>query len=499
MSEGLRLADGIYEVPAIEPACGYERTYPEASLFVVNGNLGIDSVLFGEKILLKDRILDPRALRFLEVFVDHNLRLLDVRQLSAPERFETRLGAGRMDRLTTLVDGAMLLAYLGATFEQHVQNLVSDDNVTVGSHRLGDHIQGDYAGECAMDDEINNFHHNSNFIAALQQAGLLDDDLRLSGSPMKITDLSNPNRPRRYDIAEAPRPDGNADRNPFTLSEGTKLLPSDRIVAATKSMLRVEVPGRQGQIEERIGMNSLEAARDLHRLSMRHAVEHWGDAGHNAVMEVLSVADKARLTWGKYHPVDELRRDEVSWYGAKMSRELVALYALVERIAADFRDAQMDIQTGDRQYEGTPLPSYAVAQRVSQLAGPSVTIELGRYDKKGKLVVGAPNYKDRRGIDSWVVTPTGMKRLSELDPSILEYEKKMFGHKGNYELIMTLPRDELGEVGRLVNEVERVWHCPGKGTKPTPLSRPPMPTEVMAAQIAQARQSVLAHSFRPAA
>lgn len=498
MHEGLQLADGHYEVPAIEPAAGYERTYPEASLFVEKGEIGINSVLFGERMLLRNKIRDPRALRFLEIFIDHNLRLLDIRQLSAPERFETRLGAGRMDRLTTLVDGAMLLGSLEGTFEQHVQNLVSDDNVTIGSHRLGDHIQGDYTNEGAMDDEITAFHKSSNFIGRLQEAGLLDEDMHLAGSPMRLTDLSNPNKPRRYCITEAPRPDGNIDRNPFTLSEGARLLPLDNIVAITNSMLRVEVRGENGQVEERIGMNDLDAARELHRLSMRHAIEHWGDAGHNAVMEVLSVGDKARVIDGKYSPIDELRRDEVSWYNMQLPKELVALYSLVERLAADFREMQMSVQTGAKEYAGTALPSYATAQQVSQLAGPSVRIELGRYDRMGRLIVGAPTHKNRRGIDSWVVMSTGMKRLSELDPSIIEYEKTMFGYKGHYEVAMTLPRDDLGDIRSAVHRVEQVWHCFGEGKAPAPLSRPPMPKEVMAAQLAQARATVLRHSFRAA-
>ena len=399
-----------------------------------------------------------------------------------------------MDRMTTLVDGAILLANLGATFEQHVQNLVTDYNVTIGSHRNGDHLQGDYANQSVMDDEINSFHVKSSFLHRLQYEGMVDEELYLVDSPMKLTDLSNPNKPRRFCIVESPRPDGNSDRNPFTLIEGALLLPLSDINFIAKSIFRAEVRGKYG-IEERMAVRGVEEGRLLHLLSMRHYIEHWGDAGHNATMELLSVVDKARLIQGTYNPIDELRTDETSWFEAPIDEEAAALYGLVEKIARSFKDAQMPIQNGDVPYEGTPLPSNVTLQRTSQLAGPSVKVELGRYDAKGKIIINTPNHKNRRGIDSLISTNRGLKRLSEIDGSIVEYERKMSTYKGNYKVVITIPRDELGAVQSVIEKVENVWHQPGTAS-PIPMTRPQMPREIMTNQIMQARQMVIDRGYR---
>jgi hypothetical protein len=497
MGEKLQLADGTYRVPDIGPQLRF-ADYPEASFFVNQGRLGIKSILQGQDILLEEAFADPRAYVLVDEVVRNQFHHLGTRQLSIPERFETRDNGGRMDRLTTLVESAVVVAKLGGTLEQVAQVMMSDINVTVDSHRIGDHLEGDYLTESTRDGDIIDYAKRSGLHDALVNRGVIDLNGKLAGSDVVLYDLANPNSPRRYDIAECPRPDQNADRTPFTLIEGVYLVSHTDILDAVKSLIRVEVCNEDGQGEERMACNSPEAARLLYELSVRHATEHWGDANQKVILELITLADKYRFSNGsdEFHPVDYARTAEHRWYKDNESNSFIArVYALAQHLSHRIKTEAIHVQQGNERYQG-PVPVDGMTIEFPERRmkpGMSINMDTG-LDAYGELVIPLPQHKIRLPIDSLVATKQGLQRISEMQPTLRGFAEEQTRWLGSAVARLTLPRDVIGELADGIHRVNEVWH---QKSKPEPLKRPMMPKDVLSDQISRARVAVAAAAYRP--
>jgi len=495
MSEGLHLPDGHYVVPEVGPRLALAE-YPESSLYVQNGELSFKSALFGDTQSFAQIFPDPRAAAFADVFTRHQLRLLDVRQLSLPERFETRDGAGRMDRLTTLLDSAKAVARLGGTFEQIVQVLVSDANVTVGSHRLGDHLNGDYIHESTMDEGISDYLQKSGLLGALTDAQLTDSNGQLTGSPMNIFALASPNTPRRRDIVECPRPYSNADRDPFTLIEGLYLKPAALIQEAARSMIRAEVMTPQG-LEERIAYSSLDAARLVHELSVRHASEHWADAEHNLITEIVSAADKFRLLdlWPR-PAIDALQITESEWFDGYHGDGFVAnMYQLAEYLGKSVKLANIALQNGDCEYRGPGAYAGGITFTKSKTSFTHPVMSVTKNQSGIWLTANLPAHKYRQPIDALVATKSGLMHVTDTDPKLVEYAKERMQWQGAYIASLDLSKIDgvnPDSIRRGLARVNMEWHF--NGDTPAALKAAPMPADMFAVQIDRSRAAVIANA-----
>lgn len=500
LSERLWLPEGEYAVPSVGPRLEL-GTYPESSLYVENGNLGVDSALWGDRQLLGDTFRDPRAAKFADIFTRHELRLLDVRQLSLPERFETRDGAGRMDRLTTLLDSARAVAHLGGTFEQVVQTLLSDVPVTVGSHRLGDHLEGDYISQSARDEDISDYMKRNGLFDALVQGHMCDSQGNLCGSPVNLFELAQPNNPRRHDIVECPRPYSNADRDPFTWIEGLYLLPQDEIVEATRHMHRAEV--RIGDnVEERIAYSDADVARRLYVLATRHQAEHWGNAEQNLVEELVTTGDKHRLlsAW-PYSPIDVLRVGESEWFGGVETGSFAdSIYRLAERVSREIKVANFAMQHGEIGYKGPnghgQLKGVTFRRETKRpVTHPVVGVH---EDEDGlRLSVRLPKHKPRQPINALVSGEYGLQPITELDGSLRRYSDRLLQWVGAYSVAVRIEKSDEIDPALLkkgVAAVNKAWHF--DSDRPAILGLDPMSPEELTAQAAQSKRWVARRARR---
>lgn len=496
------LADGLYTTPAI----GSTAVYPESSFGVDDGQLHLNSALFDERRSFSNIFSDPRTVNLVDAVVRHQIHLLDVRQLSAPEDFETREGAGRMNRLTTLVESAAMGAKLGATFEQVAQVMLSDINVTVDSHRLGDHLVDDYATESARDSEVAGYVRRSGLFDYLVQRGALQPDGYLVDSPVNIYEIAYPKDPRRNDIVECERPDGNLDRIPFTLFEGLYLVDQKTIVEAVNSVIRVEVKGENGQTEERLACSEVEAARLIYQLSVRHLAEHWGDPLHQVVTELLSVADKYRFLPSSklfsylhaFHPVDYLRTSESMWYEEGRVDSFVTNTQMVARqMGLAVKEAMMPVQKGEKAYAGPcgMIPGLTI-ERGSKRRTSVLSANVEKYATSGEVWVALPEHKIRKPIDSLVATATGLRRVSEIDPSLLRYADDRLKWLGSYLAKITLPSSVVRELSSGFDAVRRSWvAATAQRSSEHPLKRQEMTKDEMTIQIEKARNATIGFAY----
>lgn len=497
MAENIVLPEGQFRVPYIEGAEPYANQYPYAGFYIEDGSLGLDSVLQGERRLFDEFFVDPRAANFVDAITRHQFHHLDTRQLCAPERFETRDGAGRMDRLTTLVESAIMAARLGATFEQIAQIMLSDINVTVDSHRLGDHLVGDYA-DASRDEDIGDYVRRSGLHEYFVQRGVMDEDGGLAGSPVNLYALANPNAPRRHDIVECPRPDGNADRTPFTLIEGLYLVDHKLILDAARTLVRVEVAGAKHEIQERMAFTNVDSARLLYVLSLRHETEHWSDLVHRALLEMLSAADKSRLTdtLTRYDPIDYARTAEHQWYLEGDQLPFISeMYDLTERLATEYKETMLPVQRGEMPYTGSPRTSTITHKIREGIKRPTLHVARDTsIDAKGQLLITVPAHKHRKPIDSYVVTRKGMRRVSQEAPDLRGLTAERSRWLGGGVVCMTLPWDVLGGIQEGLRRVHTIWH-EDRFDRTGPLNRPPMERPVLSRQIDQARKAVVKAAF----
>lgn len=498
MREGLVFEDGQYNTPIIGSKS--ENGFPESAFYVRNDEFGIDSALWGERKPFKEIFRDPRAANLVDAIVRHQFHHLDTRQLSLPERFETRSGSGRMNRLTTLVESAWLVANVGGTFEQIAQVMLSDINVTVGSHRLGDHLEGDYSTQSTRDGDISDYIQRSGLLDYLVTRGVADTNGILAGSPVNIFSLANPNFPRRKDIVECPRPYSNADRDPFTLYEALLLVDKKLVHEAIRSIVRAEIPTERG-VEERLAYTDIDAARLTFIASVRHATEHWGDPGHHLVEETVSAADKHRLSslW-PYAPIDYVRTSESEWFESGQNDDFARrMYAVAAGLAQTIRNATWDVQNGYRIYVGPgnpEIPGISFRKLARPVTRPHIKVVRDtRYDTGGRITVVTPAHKRRQPIDPLVINKTGMLHLSQIYPDLTEYASRQEKWLGSYAITAQLAWDEIGPLQKGLAAVNREW-APQHG-KSEPMLRVPMGKETLTKQISGARKTVIAASRVP--
>ncbi|QQS64704.1 hypothetical protein IPO96_03985 [Candidatus Saccharibacteria bacterium] len=492
---GIDFKDGLYKTPKIGPAKRFDD-YPQSSIEVLDGRMYLNSVLYDERIDLENGFGDKRAGSFVTALVDHQFHLIDIRQLSMPEKFETRDGAGSMDRLTTLLESAVMAAKLGATFEQIVQVMLSDLNVTIDSHRLGDQLVGDYDKQSARDDKLWDYIRRSGLYEDLKHNELMEEDGRLAGSPLTLELLANPNNPRRHDIIECPRPDGNADRTPFTLIEGLYLVDHKLVRDAADSLVRVEVNGKNG-VEERMAFNDVDAARLLYQLSVRHLAEHWGDAAHHIVEELLSWSDKYRFLepTGLYRdfqtnlPTDHLHNSQSEWYGlADRDSFVLNIQNVAANLATEIKQAMQPVQNDDEVYGGpVKIQGVSIEKSVNR-PKPTVNASLeSKYDKTGELWVGLPSHKYRAPIDSLVTTKSGLQRVSEIDTNLSKFAEDRLKWLGPYLARIILPASIIKELEYGCNLVRSGWEAVrAQKSEAHPLRREAMETWQLSQQIKQA-------------
>ena len=505
----VHLEEGRYITPAIWPE-DVHADFPESCFVVQGGQLHLDSALLGKTQSFKDMFPDPRARNFVDAVVRHHFHLLDTRQLSVPEAFETRVGAGRMNRLTTLVESAAIGARLGATFEQTTQVMLSDVNVTVDSHRLGDHLVGDFENESARDGEIIDYIDRSGLLDHLTEVGVVQPDGYLVDSPTHINTLAAPHEPRRKDRVECDRPDGNLDRTPFTLFEGLYLVDQGEIVDAVNSLIRVEVKGENGEVEERLAFNDVEAARLAYQLSVRHYAEHWGEPLHHVVEELLSLADRYRFVNDSmaftglkvYHPVDYLRTSEAKWYEEGTQDTFVQnVYGVARALASLVRDVMLPVQAGYEPYNGpaSGLTGLKLEEGVKRTKS-SISANCGKLDKTGELWVALPTHKIRQPIDSLVATPNGLKRVSEIDQSLVGFAAVRMRRASAYLAKVTLPGAVIRELNYGIRKDKHNWtNAIAHQSDRHPLKRPSMPKSFMSDRIDRARTETIARAFIPLA
>lgn len=113
-----------------------------------------------------------------------------------------------------------------------------------------------------------------------------------------------------------------------------------------------------------------------------------------------------------------------------------------------------------------------------------------------ELWIALPRPKYRGPIDSLVVTKTGLKRISEIDPELIEYADQRKEWIVPLLVKITVPAPVGEELKHGITQTNRHW----SNTKAnrgylSPANRPPMPAELVEARIDEARKN----TFRSAA
>lgn len=439
---------------------------------------------------------DPRADKFLQVLTLHQFHHFTTRQLSLVEEFETRPGSSRFVRLGHMLDSAKLLQDLGATFEQQVQTVISDLAHPTGSHLRGDFMVGDYETQDTHDGDLWKYMERSGFVKALVDENLLEPDGRLVGSHVFLEDLADPRAPRHQDLVECERPDNNADRAQFTLHEGVLVHDPSEVREAVNSIIRVETPNG-----ERMAMADPEAARLLYKLAVRHQSEDWAEPLHRLLEELVLLPDRYLFSrpslaaefqrFQDYYPVDYTRTDEGSWHGdvaeLGMADPFIPNVLHIARdVAAHQRLVLRDCVGNDQAYTGPVSPRGVRVTKGSHRRKSLISIHT--TESTHELWVALPKPKYRGPIDSLVVTRSGLKRISEIDPGLEEYAQER--KKWIVPLLakIAVPKSVAKELSHGIRQVNRYWSTT-KATEryPHPASREPMPGSILKEQIDAAR------------
>lgn len=440
---------------------------------------------------------DPRTDTFLKVLAHHQFHHFSTRQLSFVELFETRHGAARFVRLGHVLDSAKIINDLGGTFEQAVQTVISDLAHPAGSHQRGDFMMGDYENQDSHDADLWRYIVNSGFLAALEAENLVDKEGSLAGSPVPLQALADPRVPRTHDLAECPRPDNNSDRAQFTMHEGVLIHDQKEVQAIMKSMVRIETADG-----DRMALNDIDAARLLYILGVREESEDWNEPIRSVLEETALLADRYLFTnpnpaaefraLQDWYPVDHARIDEQTWFDhVERLGTLDPFITNVLRIAASIAAHQREVTeqyTNEHERYTDPVPP------------PGMTIEPASRRVKTTLSVGhaeggvrelwlaLPQKKIRGGIDSPVVTKNGVKRVTELDPSLLKFADKRKRWAVPLLAKVALPEAIGDEVERGIRIIKQAWStASSERTRPHPETRKPMPPEVLRHQIDLAR------------
>lgn len=497
MIEGnYRLPEGQYRTEPIDIESPVQGAETRLSVDV-NGVISVHSPLYDESYRIGDgsAFVDPRADKFLQVVSFHQFHHFTTRQLSLVEEFETRPGTSRFVRLGGLLDVAKMLNDLGGTFEQIVQGVISDFAHPAGSHLRGDFMVGDYIDQDTHDGDLWSYIERSGLSQALLDTELIEPDGRLTGSHVYLQTLADPRSPRHHDITECPRPDGNADRNQFTLHEGAVTHNLNDLREARASIVRVETADG-----ERMAMNSPDAARLLYVLGARHQSESWGEPVHRLVEELALLSDRyafsshPELAWSMtdWYPVDYARTDERSWYDRiQMIGYTDPLVASVLKMTASIAKHQREVAGNyigdDHAYCGPQSPAGITIEQGSPRAKTTMSVS-----SDGELWIALPEPKYRGPIDSLVVTSNGLKRISDIDPSLRRYADSR--RKWIVPLLakISLPRGVAKELSAGISLVSRDWSAPkGLAKSSSPTSRNPMPAHILADQINQARLATI--------
>ena len=126
----------------------------------------------------------------------------------------------------------------------------------------------------------------------------------------------------------------------------------------------------------------------------------------------------------------------------------------------------------------------------------SISAEVGKYDETGEVWVALPAQKMRAPIDSLVTTPTGLRRVSEIDPSLADYANARLKWLGAFLAKITLPASVVKELSYGFKEVNQLWMSPiARKSASHPLKRPNMPDEEFRAQIDEARLRTIQLSY----
>lgn len=368
------LPDGHYRTPPVGGESPIQTA--ETRLHIKHGVIFVKSPIWPEPYSIGDgnTFSDPRTDNLLAATVGHQFHQFTTRQLSLVEAYETRAGASRFCRLGGWLDAAKLVNDLGGTFEQTVQAAVADLAHPCGSHLRGDTLVGDYANQDTHDQRLVLQLMRSGYIDELKRAEVVDDNGYLAGSAVGWVQLADPRLPRRYDIVECPRPDGNVDRIPFTLHEGVLVHDTDEIQEATDSIIRVET-----EDGERVAVNKIDAGRLIFRLAVKHQSEHWGDPLHRLVEELVIFPERAAFTlpwsdadsWQQYYPVDYARTDEGAWFRSiqELSNKLSftePILELAQIIASHQRELSLSY-IGNDTYAGPVAPPFVELNATDQL------------------------------------------------------------------------------------------------------------------------------------
>jgi hypothetical protein len=498
MAEGIQtLPEGNYRTQAIGPESVVQSTETKLSVDA-EGVISVQSPLYEKPYSIGngETFKDPRVDKFLQVVAHHQFQHFTTRQLSLVEEFETRPGASRFVRLGGLLDVAKMLNDLSGTFEQIVQAVISDFAHPAGSHLRGDFMVGDYKKQDTHDKDLWKYICDCGLKDALSDAKLIDDEGRLSGSPMLLEDLADPRRPRLYDIVECPRPDGNADRNQFTLHEGLITHPASDIREARASIVRVETADG-----ERMAMNSPDAARLLYILGVRHQTESWAEPLHRLVEELVLLPDRyafcanPNLAWAMtdWYPVDYARTDERSWY--ERIQDIGAIDPLVEcalgiaRAIAVQQRVDALTYTTDNAYNGpTKIPGMEIVEGSNRL---KTTMSVS----DNQLWIALPSPKYRGPIDSLVVTDSGLTKISKIDTSLPVYAQSRMKWMAPLLAKITLPGATAREIARGIEHVERHWsNATANQSFPNPGHREHMPADVLKHQVDAARAAAIRDS-----
>lgn len=499
MSEGkFWLPEGLYRTEAIGGESPIQSA--ETKLEVdARGVISVNSPLYEDAYRIGDAstFVDPRVDKFLQVATFHQFHHFTTRQLSVVEEFETRPGASRFVRLGGLLDVARMLNDLGGTFEQVVQGVISDFAHPAGSHLRGDFMVGDYINQDTHDGDLWSYITRSGFKQALEDAELLDDEGYLVGSPTTLEALADPRTPRHHDIVECPRPDGNVDRNQFTLHEGAVTHDLALIREARSAIVRVET--KDG---ERMAMNSPDAARLLYILGARHQSESWAEPLHRLVEELVLLSDRYAFSaqpelarsLNEWYPVDYARTDEQTWHKTiqEMSFSdpfIAAPLKIAAAIARHQRELALEYVGNDHAYTGPQPPEGMKIEEGSARLRTNISVS-----DSGELWIALPEPKYRGPVDSLVVTSRGLKRISEIDPSLRSYADSRRRWIVPLLAKISLPRGIAGELAGGIRLVDSRWSATKKKVANSPVVRPPMPAHILEDQINQARQSTISAS-----
>ena len=488
---------GVYRTPAIGPESPIQNA--EHCIAIDDNNvITVQSPLWVEPYTIGDgkTFSDPRADSFLQIATIHQFHHFTTRQLSFVEDFETRAGTSRFVRLGGLLDSARLLQSLGATFEQIVQTVVSDFAHPAGSHLRGDFMVGDYEKQDSHDDDLWQLLLRSGFVKELQQVGLLDAEGYLAGSACQLEDLADPRHPRWQDIVECDRPDGNADRIPFTMHEGVLIHDPAEVREAMRAITRVET--RNG---DRMAVNDAEAARLLYLLAVRHQSESWGEPLHRAIEELVLLPDRYAFCTPHqstrfrilqdYYPVDYARTDEQTWYDTitelgQIDTFIPSVLAIARRIAHHQREVSLGYVGDNHAYKGPVVPEGVSVKIAGDRKHDQVTVHHEDTYSEIWLALRRPKY--RGPIDSLVITKNGLKRISEIDPSLKTYEQQRKEWIVPLLAKIVVPSAIGRELEYGVRLVNRHWSDTASTRQhQNPVLRKPMPAEQIESQIELAR------------